>query len=76
MPPLARAVAQALGGELLGVAAAFDEGLLEGVDLLVEQVVGLVDQADHGIRPHSGFSVFQPRGVERPAFWVGEIRQI
>ena len=34
------------GGELLGVAAAFDEVALEGDELLVEQVVGLVDQAE------------------------------
>jgi hypothetical protein len=38
--------AQALGGELLAVAAAFDKGLFERGDLAVEQVVCLVDQAE------------------------------
>ena len=37
---------QARGGELLGVAAVLDERALERGELPVEEVVGLVDEAD------------------------------
>jgi hypothetical protein len=60
----AAAPLQAGGGELLGVAALLDEGLLEGGELLVEQVVGLVNEADDGVGAHGGVGVLEPAGVE------------
>ena len=69
-------LAQAFGGELLGVAAVLDEGLLQGGDLPVEQVVRLVDEADKGVGSHRGVGVIEPAGVERVALVVGKIGQI
>ena len=45
-------------------------------DLLVQQVVGLVDQADQRIRSDRPIIVFQPAGVQRPAFLIRQISQI
>src|SRR5262249_30991891 len=51
---LALAFCEACGGKLLAVAALGDEGFLKGGDLLIEQVIGLVDEAKgwrwHGLR--------------------------
>ena len=60
------AVAEAGGGEGFGVAAALDEGLLHGGDLLVEEVVGLVDQADEGVGGADGVGLIEPRSVDLP----------
>ena len=64
-------------GQLFGVAALLDEGLLEGGELLVEEVVGLVDEADDGVGAHgAGFRAFRrPLGqvaVEEEVFVVEE----
>ena len=49
--------------QLLGVATALDEPPLKSGDLLVEQVVCLVNQANQGIGHHAGIGVTQPRGT-------------
>lgn len=67
------AFGEAGGGQLLGVAAVFDEGALESADLLVEEVVGLVNEAEGGIGPDRRVFVVQPAGVERAALRIGEI---
>ena len=69
-------MAEALGGELFGVAAVFDEGGFEGGDLAVEEVVCLVDQADGGVGADRGVGVVEPAGVEGPAFLIRQIGQI
>ena len=53
---------EAGGGELLAVAAALDELLFQGGDLAVEEVVGLVDEADEGVSPDGGIRVVEPGG--------------
>lgn len=63
-------MSNACGGELFGIAAVLDESAFEGRDLLVEQVVGLVDQADDGIGTDDGVIVFEPWGVKVPALLV------
>ena len=47
-------------GELLTVAAAFHEIPLERVDLPIQQVVCLVNQAKQRIGHHLGVGVFKP----------------
>lgn len=73
MGAAAFAFGEAGGGQLLGVAAVFDEGALESADLLVEEVVGLVNEAEGGIGPDRRVFVVQPAGVERAALRIGEI---
>ena len=56
---IAAALAQALGGELFAIAAAFDEGLLQRGDLAVEQELfearsGDVDESQFGLRGGRG----------------------
>jgi len=53
-------VSETLGGELFAVAAFFDEGLLHGDELLIEEKVCLVDQADEGVGAGGGVFVLQP----------------
>ena len=60
------AVVEAGGGEGFGVAAALDEGLFQGGDLLVEEVVGLVDQADEGVGGEHGIGLVEPWTVDLP----------
>lgn len=50
--------------QLLRVAAALDEILLQGDDLLVQQIVRLVDQAQQGVGADGGVFMLQPGGVE------------
>jgi len=52
------------GGELLRKAAAFDEGLLQADELLVEQVVGLMDEANQGVGHDGGVFVLDVGCVE------------
>jgi hypothetical protein len=59
-----RAPGESCGGQLFGVAALLDERLLERADLLVEQVVGLVNQADDGVGADAGLGLVEPGGVE------------
>ncbi len=54
------------GGELFGDAAAFDEVALQADELLVEQVVGLVDQADQRVGDDRRFFMGEVGLVERP----------
>jgi hypothetical protein len=54
---------KARGGQLLAVAAPVNEIPFERVDLLVEQVIGLVDQANNCIRDHGGIGVVEPAVV-------------
>jgi hypothetical protein len=56
------------GGEALGVAAVAHELALQGADLLVKQVVGLVNKADEGVGYYGGVGVVEPGRVE---FTVG-----
>ena len=67
------AVSEAGGGELLAVAAAFDEGGFQRGDLLVEEVVGLVNEADEGVGADGRGGVLQPGGVELLALVISEI---
>jgi hypothetical protein len=54
---------KARGGELLAVAAAFDELSLKGGDLAVEEIVGLVDQADDRVGRGFRFPFFHQWAV-------------
>jgi hypothetical protein len=69
-------VGEPCGGELLGVAARLHEGAFQGGDLLVEQIIGLVDQANDGVGADGRLGVLQPRGVEGPALLIGQIGPI
>lgn len=64
------------GGQLLRVSALLNEGLLQRGDLLIQQVVRLMDQADDGIRPHGGILMIQPGSIKRVAPQIGLIRPI
>ena len=55
---------EAGGGELFAVAAFGHKFLFQGAHLLVEQVVGLVNETDEGVGDHGGVLVRQPRPVE------------
>ena len=64
------AMSKAGGGELLGVAADLNELSFERADLLVEQVVHLVDEADDGIGDHGGVDVGASARVRDPPDWM------
>ena len=53
------AVVQAGAGHLLADAAIFHEVLFQMADLLVEEVVGLVDEADGDVGKDGGGAVFE-----------------
>ena len=44
--------------------------------MLIQQIVGLMDEADEGVGADGGIGVVQPGCVERPAFRIGQIGQI
>src|SRR5579884_4070247 len=67
---------QARGSKLLAVAATANKLLFQRGNLLVEQVVGLVNQANQGIGAHRGIGMLEPRSVERPALMIRQISQI
>ncbi len=70
---------QPSGCKLLAVAAALDKRYLQGGNLPVEQVIGLVDQADQRIGSQGGVVVFEPVRLERPALLIcqrGKVRRI
>ncbi len=54
-------LAQALGGKLLGVAALRNESGLERSNLAVEQIVGLVDEANEGVGADRRVGMVEPR---------------
>ncbi len=60
-------------GELFAVAAVLDNGALQGHDLLIQQVIGLVDQADERVGYDPGVLVFQPGSIQRPMRAITEI---
>ncbi|MFN0128803.1 MAG: hypothetical protein ACKV19_19200 [Verrucomicrobiales bacterium] len=64
------------GGELLDVAATFDERLFHRRNLAIEQEIRLMDQTDGGIGADGRVSVFQPRSVQTPALLISQISQI
>jgi len=45
---------------LLAVTAFLNEGTLQGANLLVEKVIGLVDEANEGVRDNAGIGVGEP----------------
>jgi hypothetical protein len=61
--------------ETLCEAAFLEEGSLEGLEMVVEEIVGLMDHADHGIGRDLGRRVFdvRPIGLIRP---IRSIRRI
>ena len=67
---------QPRGRKLFGVASALDELPLQPHELLVEQVVRLVDQAQERIRHHRRVVVLQLRRVEGTAGASAFIRRI
>ena len=67
---------EARSGKPFAVAAFFDELLLKSLDLLVEQIVGLVDQADQRIGAHVRVVAFKPGCIQRCALLIGRIRLI
>lgn len=56
--------------QLLAVATALDELLLQGGNLAVEEVIGLVDEADEGVSPDGWVGVVEPPGVKSRALGV------
>jgi spore coat polysaccharide biosynthesis predicted glycosyltransferase SpsG len=66
------AVLESRSGELFAIATVFDEILFQASDLLVQQIIRLVDQADDGIGADFGVIVFEPSGIEIPALVIGE----
>jgi len=58
---LRAAILRAGAIETLGEAAFFEETLLQGFELAVEKVVGLVDQAEHRVRCDLGRGLFDIR---------------
>ncbi len=64
---------QPCSGELFAVAAALDKVLFQGGNLLIEQVVGLVDQANQGVGPDGGVFVLQSAQVQGPPFRISQI---
>ena len=67
-----RALGEAGGGELFAVTAAFDKALFEGGNLVIEEEVSLVDQADERVGANGGIGVVEPLGVEGVALLIGE----
>ena len=60
-------------GHLFADAAFLDEVFFQPPSLLVEEVVGLVDEADEGVGPHRRIGVVEPTGVEGVAVGIGQI---
>lgn len=65
------AVVQSGLGHALAEAAFFDEVLFQALELAVEEVVGLVEEADRDIRESFGGAVFEEEAVGLEAFvWL------
>jgi hypothetical protein len=76
---LSLALGKAGGRELFAVATLFNKGSFQGGNLLVEQIIGLVDEANGRVCPNGRVSVFKPALVKRPTLCIrqiGQIRQI
>lgn len=69
---LAVALGEARGGELFPVTTILDDVLLQARHQAVQQVVGLVDQADQAVGAFSGIFMVQPTGIIR----VGQLSVI
>ena len=63
-------------GELFAIAAFFNKLLFERSDLLVEQVVRLVNQADQRIGANKRVVMLKPLGIQRGSLLIGQIRPI
>ena len=63
-------------GEQFAIAAFFNKLLFERSDLLVEQVVRLVNQADQRIGANKRVVMFEPFGVQHGSLLIGQISQI
>ena len=72
IPPMSKAGS----GELLAVAATFHELGLKSADLLVEQVVRLMNQANNRIGPNLGTLMLQPVRIQRPPLTIRQFSQI
>jgi len=59
--------------EMFAVTTLVDEVALQRGDLLIEQVVGLVDQADHRVGDHRRVDMAQPCGISRGIGRIGRI---
>ncbi len=62
--------------KLLAVAVLLNELVFERGNLAVEQIVGLVNQADERISPREWVVAFDPRLVEVMSLNIGEVRPI
>jgi hypothetical protein len=58
---------------LLAVAAISDKGFFKGGDLLIEEVIGLVDEAKNGVGADCGVSVVESVGVEGVTLLISQI---
>jgi len=63
-------------GKLFAIATLFDKLFFKCVDLLIEQVIRLVNQADQRIGTHKGIVMFKPLSIQRKALLIGPIRLI
>jgi hypothetical protein len=70
------ALGQASSSELLAVAAVLDEGFFKPGNLLVEQVIGLVNEADGCIGADGWVSVIEPAGIKSPPLLICQASQI
>jgi hypothetical protein len=67
---------QSLCRELLAIATPFHKLILQCDDLLIEQIVRLVDDADHRIGTNEGIFMIEPVAVELVTPSIGQIRPI
>jgi hypothetical protein len=63
-------------GELFAIAAFFDKLFFECIDLPIEQVICLVNQADQRIGAHKWIVMLKPFGVQFGSLLIGQIRLI
>ena len=61
---------------LLAVTALVDELPFDRINLLIEQEIGLVDQANERIRSDGGITMIKPPSTELPAPSIGQIGQL
>lgn len=74
--PLPVSFSDSLCSQLFAVATLLNKLRFEFFDLLVEQIIGLMNQANECVSSYVRLFLLKPFGVKRTAFLIRQIRQI
>jgi hypothetical protein len=61
---------QSSGSQLFAISTLIDKIPFESIDLQIEQIVSLMNQADNRIGSNGCIAMLQPSGIQRPALLV------